>query len=313
MTAYGLKISGGRMELVAWLSLGLVSASRRRVGCVHSLRSQGQRLLPRSGFTLIEVLVVVAIIALLVAILLPSLNAARRQAKAAACAVNLRTIGHALAYYLQANQDTIPPAAGAGDAGGGFETLHKYIQKVSLSTGVADSIWIGNNRVVDIQWYLCPGDEIPHVTDQVNHRLPDGTRETVAYRLSYGLNNDLSYVKRPTTFDPFDGILRKMSAVKNPGTIVSYCDTGNDDISGDSRWVLKESNDLNNQTEFEIHHKTGGNFLFCDGHVTYHKALIHTPPQQGLPPFPWAWIPDYRSPGPHDNFVRRPHLVRYTE
>jgi prepilin-type N-terminal cleavage/methylation domain-containing protein/prepilin-type processing-associated H-X9-DG protein len=264
------------------------------------------------AFTLIEVLVVVAIIALLVSILLPSLSAARRQAKAAACAVNLRTIGHALVFYLQANQDTVPPAAGGEEAGGGFETLHKYIQKVSISSVKYDSPWLGNDPVVDVPWFLCPGDEIYHSTNQVKHKLANGTIRYVAYRLSYGLNNDLSYVKRPTNQEEFDGVLRKMSSVKSPAKIVSYCDAGNDDISGDSRWVLKESNDIYNQTEFEIHHQTGGNFLYCDGHVSYHKALVNTPPQQGLPPFPWSWIPDYRSPGPHDNFVRRPHLVRWS-
>lgn len=263
----------------------------------------------RKGFTLIEVLVVVAIIALLVAILLPSLSAARRQAKTVACAVNLRTIGHALVYYLQANQDTMPPASGLGEAGGGFETLHKYIQKVSVSSTKYESQWLGGSPVVDIPWFLCPGDEIPHITSEVEHKLPDGTVRKVAYRLGYGLNPDLSYIELPDPPNKPYGVLRKMSSVKYPSKIVSYCDAGNDEISGDSRWVLKESNHIYNQTEFEIHHQTGGNFLYCDGHVSYHKALIHTPPQQGLPPFPWAWLPDYRSPGPHDNFVRRPHLV----
>lgn len=269
-------------------------------------RNRGGR---RQGFTLIEVLVVVAIIALLVAILLPSLSAARRQAKTASCAINLRTIGHALVYYLQANQDVIPPASGLGDAGGGFETLHKYIQKVSISTTKYDSPWVVNTPFVDVPWFLCPGDEIPHVTSEVEQKLPDGTVRKVAYRLGYGLNPDLSYVEMPKFPQKPYGVLRRMSSVKYPSRIVSYCDAGNDEISGDSRWVLKESNHIYNQTEFEIHHQTGGNFLYCDGHVSYHKALINTPPQQGLPPFPWAWIPDYRSPGPHDSFVRRPHLV----
>ena len=52
------------------------------------------------GFTLIEVLVVVAIIALLVSILLPSLSQAREQAKRASCLSNLKTLGMAVSAYI---------------------------------------------------------------------------------------------------------------------------------------------------------------------------------------------------------------------
>jgi len=57
------------------------------------------------GFTLIEVLVVVAIIALLISILLPSLKDAREQAYKTSCLANLSTIGKAAGAYLTQEKD----------------------------------------------------------------------------------------------------------------------------------------------------------------------------------------------------------------
>lgn len=69
------------------------------------------------GFTLIEVLVVVAIIALLVAILLPSLNQARAQARNAQCLSNLKQHGTAMQTYALTNNDIVP-------RGGNADTIH---------------------------------------------------------------------------------------------------------------------------------------------------------------------------------------------
>ena len=60
------------------------------------------------GFTLIELLVVVGIIALLVAILLPSLATARKQAKAVMCANHMKQFGVASIMYTQAYQGYLP-------------------------------------------------------------------------------------------------------------------------------------------------------------------------------------------------------------
>jgi len=61
-----------------------------------------------AGFTLVELLVVIAVIALLMAILLPVLGRVRRQAKAVACQSNLRQWGQILAMYTQENAGYLP-------------------------------------------------------------------------------------------------------------------------------------------------------------------------------------------------------------
>jgi len=61
------------------------------------------------GFTLIELLVVVAIIALLISVLLPALSRARSIAKSTVCLTRLRTLGHGIVLYANANRDVLPP------------------------------------------------------------------------------------------------------------------------------------------------------------------------------------------------------------
>ncbi len=72
---------------------------------VHQVTLCGRR---RQGFTLIEVLVVVAIIALLVSILLPSLSRAREQSRSVVCQTHLKEMGGAMHMYLTEYKETLP-------------------------------------------------------------------------------------------------------------------------------------------------------------------------------------------------------------
>ena len=71
-----------------------------------------RRCLPRPGFTLVELLVVIGIIALLVSILLPALNRARDSAAKLHCASNLKQLNTALMMFANENDFFLPSLMG---------------------------------------------------------------------------------------------------------------------------------------------------------------------------------------------------------
>jgi len=78
--------------------------------CPPNSRGADTRFYPTyaRGFTLVELVVVVGIIALLTAILLPAMSHARETARRTACLSNLRQVHLAFCFYAQSNQDRVP-------------------------------------------------------------------------------------------------------------------------------------------------------------------------------------------------------------
>ncbi|GMV95755.1 MAG: prepilin-type N-terminal cleavage/methylation domain-containing protein [Phycisphaerae bacterium] len=117
---------------------------------------------PRGGFTLIEILVVVAIIALLIAILMPSLARARAMARLVQCQVNMRQLVTGFVTYSVTNKNRMPGMRGdryadwlGADNRPGLPGLTRGRQP---EDGTVFK-YVGKDK----QAYVCPEDQAPRL------------------------------------------------------------------------------------------------------------------------------------------------------
>jgi prepilin-type N-terminal cleavage/methylation domain-containing protein/prepilin-type processing-associated H-X9-DG protein len=121
----------------------------------------------RPAFTLVELLVVIGIIALLVGILLPTLNGARRAASVVQCSSNMKQVAMAMLMYIQDNKGRMPPTtypSGTAVWPGGFWWPNELVRQNYVKTK-------------NISVYKAPGATVKAFNRNNPFRCPEGLDE----------------------------------------------------------------------------------------------------------------------------------------
>jgi prepilin-type N-terminal cleavage/methylation domain-containing protein len=150
---------------------------------------------PSAGFTLVEMLVVVAIIALLIAVLLPSMQRAKFVAKIASCASNQRQLVIGLTTYTLDNHGWYPKNGSYSRKPWAY-THHKNIPSLIKP-------YLGGEDISDSRWAIeapvmvCPGSRFE------SRRNPDPRgHEVISYFAKFDTTNDSSAEAKGTGPDP---------------------------------------------------------------------------------------------------------------
>jgi prepilin-type N-terminal cleavage/methylation domain-containing protein/prepilin-type processing-associated H-X9-DG protein len=233
----------------------------------------------RQAFTLIELLAVIAIIATLAALLLPSLSKTKIQAQSTSCLGNLRQLQIGWKLYADENIDWLP------------QNISRMVFPDQVNT---PGSWVLGNAKMDanttnlqagtlfryapsVGSYHCPAD---------NSTVADAAslKRTRSYSIQLWLNSDLQDGTYADTARDNPLNLRKFTQIRNPSPSQTwvFIDEHEQTID-DGVFILGNPGAFpgtgTGPETWESYpaerHSTGANLSFADGHAEHHRWLFH--------------------------------------
>jgi type II secretory pathway pseudopilin PulG len=224
---------------------------------------------PLLAFTLIELVIVIAIIAVLIGLLLAAMEKARHKGYIDACASNLRQIGQAITMYSNENRGNYPRTiyvAGATPvAGTGATAVDAFHGAVSPNDVTAPLWLLARNQKLPTKIFICPYSDVNEFEVDLGDPSTQANFTKYTKNLGYSYANpypDDAAVAKGYKLTSKIGANFPVMADLNPGVSAQrkadpFLPTPTSGASD-----MKYANSEN-------HEREGENVLFGDGHVVY--------------------------------------------